>query len=138
MDVFLNLRYRATYIRRFLKCAKILGLPISCRLLKACYKGANPKIFCDSAGGYRFNQLIASYLDRFRNDYLRKRYREISLSDYDLKVLAINYSLLEMTGLAIMKYIPHISYTSMLKLNTYLYALKDVAAEFRGQKRKNP
>lgn len=124
--MFLNLKYRVKYIQRFIKNAKILGLPVSYKLLKAGFDGANPKIFVDSSGEYYFNRLIARYLDRFQKDYLAKRYREISLGEYDIKILAINYHILSQTGLNILKYLPRLSYSSMRKMNKYLYKLKDI------------
>ena len=124
--MFLNLKYRFNYIQRFIKNAKILGLSVSYKLLKAGFDGANPKIFVDSSGEYYFNRLIASYFDRFQKEYLAKRYREISLGEYDIKLLAINYHILSQTGLNILKYLPHLSYSSRRKMNEYLYKLKDI------------
>ena len=123
MNVFLNLRYRIKYIRRFIKYAKILGLRVNCKLLRACHKGANPKIFCDSTEEYKFNLLIAGYLD-IALSKIRQQKRYV-LSEYDLKVLAINYQLLCETGLNILKYLPKQSYLSKRKLNEFLYLLKD-------------
>ena len=124
--MFLNLKYRVKYIQRFIKNAKILGLSVSYKLLKAGFDSANPKIFVDSSGEYYFNRLIVKYLDRFQKDYSAKRYREISLGEYDIKLLAINYHILSQTGLNILKYLPRLSYSSMRKMNEYLYKLKDI------------
>lgn len=123
--MFLNLKYKVKYIQRFIKGAKILGLPVSYKLLKAGFDGANPKIFVDSSGEYYFNRLIAKYLDRFQANYSAKRYREISLGEYDIKILAVNYHILSQTGLNILKYPPRLSYFSMRKMNEYLHRLKD-------------
>lgn len=137
MNIFLNLRYRLTYTKRFIKCAKILGLPLNYRLFKVCKQGSNPRIFFDSTGNYMFNKLIAVYLDKYQQAYKYKRYREITLSDYDIKLLAINYALLELTNLTIVKYLPCMSSKSMLRMNTYLYELRNAVFDFRTAKRKN-
>ena len=84
-----------------------------------------------------FNKLIAGYLDKYQQAYKYKRYREITLSDYDIKLLAINYALLELTNLTIVKYIPCMSSKSMLQMNTYLYELRNTVFDFRTAKRKN-
>ena len=123
--MFLNLKYRVKFIQRFIKNAKILGLPVDCKLLRAGFDGANPKIFVDSSGEYYFNRLITKYLDRFQENYSTKKYKEISLGEYDIKLLAINYHILSQLGINILKYLPHLSYSSIRKMNEYLYRLKE-------------
>ena len=124
MGIFLNLQYRANYVSRFIRCAKILGIPITFRLLKTAYIGANPKIFCDSSGDYCFNKLTVAYLDKPTGVKNTDKRDKFSLSDYDIKMLAINYRLLSGTGLNILKYPPCLSYSSKRRLNMYLYKLK--------------
>lgn len=121
MNVFLNLKYRVRYIRRFIKCAKILGLPVSYRLLKVSYRGANPKIFSDSSEEYFFNQLLVDYLNKYQSIVRRKK--EFVLPDFDLQVLAVNYYLLCETGLNILKYLPNMGCSSKRRLNEFLFAL---------------
>lgn len=100
-----------------------MGLPVTGKLMRAAYIGSDPRAFTDSEGAWYFNRLTARYLDRYMADIKAKRYREITLSEYDIKVLAINYSIIEKTNLRILKYLPNMSYQSMREMNACLYAL---------------
>ena len=126
MGFMADLEYRFGYARRFMELSKVLGLPLSRRLLKDIGRGSNPKIFTDSSGTFVFNRTMADILDRYSDCRLR-HIREVILSEYDVKLMAVNYKILsERCPLAVLKYFPNMSYVSRRKMNVYLYRMKDL------------
>ena len=126
MGFMANLKYRFGYVRKFVRYSKVLGLPLSRRLLKDMRRGSNPKIYTDMSGMIVFNELIASVLDRY-SDCKIKRIKEVVISDYDVKLMAVNYKILsEQCSLSVLKYFPYMSYDSRRKMNICLYSMKDL------------